>query len=105
MKSNATSLVVIAAGLIMFACLALAGVLMIQPGPESTQRLGLFFGVVGTSVAAFVGLLKAGEAATNTNGSLDQRIEDGVHRALAGRRTTDAPLRSEVGPEPVDTIR
>lgn len=68
---------------------ALAGVLLIQPGPESTQRLGLFFGVVGTAVAAVVALIKSDQAAHNTNGSLDERIEQALLRAQNTRRKSD----------------
>jgi hypothetical protein len=91
MKGNTSTLAVIG-GLAVFGFLALAAVLMVSPGPESTQRLGLFFAVVASAVAALVALLKSDQAATQTNGTLDQRIEDGVHRALAGRRSTDGSI-------------
>src|SRR4051812_27384416 len=90
MKNPPTTLVVVG-GLVVFGLMSLAAVLLVTPGPESTQRLGLFFAVVASTVAALVAMLKASEAATQTNGTLDGRIEDGVHRALAGRRATDSP--------------
>lgn len=68
---------------------ALAGAMLIHPGPESNQRLALFFGVVGTAVAAVVTLIKSDQAAHNTNGSLDARIESALLRAQATRRNTD----------------
>jgi hypothetical protein len=74
---------------------ALAGVLLVQPGPESTQRLGLFFGVVGTAVAAVVAVLRSDQAATNTNGKLDARIQAAVHRANDARRRGEAPATPE----------
>ena len=93
------------AALIVFGLFALAGVLLVQPGPESSARLALLFGVIGTVVAALVAVLRSDQAATSsaqaasqTNGSLDARIEEGVHRALNARaasapadRSTDPP--------------
>ena len=77
--------------------LAGLAVLLVQSGPESTQRLGLFFGVVGTVVAALIGMLRADQGATQTNGKLDARIEAGVHRAMAARRAGDEPrTRDEI---------
>ena len=73
-------------GLTVALLLALAGVLLIQPGTEATQRLGLFFGVLGTVVAALIGMLRADQGAKQTNGSLDERIEAAVFRAQLARR-------------------
>jgi hypothetical protein len=70
---------------------ALMGVLLVAPGSESTYRLGLLFGVIGTAIAAVVGMLKADQSATQTNGKLDQRIEYAVHTALDKRRRGDPP--------------
>lgn len=78
-------------GLLAFGLLALAGVLLISSGEESTYRLGLFFGVIGTGVAALVAALKADQAATQTNGQLDKRIQAAVHRANNARRRGDDP--------------
>lgn len=93
MKNNSNATIVV--GLIVLTLFALAGVLLVTPGPESTQRLGLLFGVIGTGLAAFVGLLKSDQAATNTNGKLDARIEAGVHRAMSARRRGDEPATAE----------
>lgn len=90
-----TSPLAVYATLAVFGLFALAGVLFIQPGPESTQRLALLFGLLGTAVAALVAALKAGEAAVNTNGKLDARIEAAVHRANAARRRGEEPLTPE----------
>lgn len=97
MKTAPYSTLVVVGGLIVFACLALAAVLLIAPGPESSQRLALFFGVIGSTVAALVAALRADQSQKQTNGTLDQRIEDGVHRALAGRRSTDRVESPTVG--------
>jgi predicted cobalt transporter CbtA len=90
MFQNQSTGIVIAA-IVALVAFALAGLLLIPTGSESTYRLGLLFGIIGTAVAAFVGMLKAGQAASNTNGKLDARIEAGVHRAMAARRRGDEP--------------
>ncbi len=87
-NTNFSNVAIIAA-LLAFGALALAGVLLVSPGDEATQRLGLLFGVIGTAVAALVALLRADQAAKNTNGSLDARIESAVFRANATRRKSD----------------
>ena len=89
------STIALVAALIVFGLMALAGVLLVQVGEESLQRLGLLFGVIGTAVAALVALLKADQAATNTNGNLDARIQAAVHRANAARRAGDLPADPE----------
>lgn len=81
--------------LVALAFFALAGVLFIQPGPESQYRLGLLFGVIGVGVTGIVAMLRADQSATNTNGKLDARIQAAVHRANAARRRGDAPLSPE----------
>lgn len=86
---------VLVAGITVLTLFGLAAVLFIQPGPESTQRLALFFGALGTGLAAFVAMLKAGQAAGNTNGKLDARIEAAVHRAQNARRRGDPPATPE----------
>lgn len=68
---------------------ALAAVLLIPAGPEANQRLGLFFGALGVGIAAVVGLIKADQAAHNTNGALDGRIEAALLRAQSSRRRSD----------------
>jgi hypothetical protein len=93
LKDQAPS--VIAAAVLVLVLFALAGVLLVPPGPESTQRLGLLFGVIGTAVAAFVAMLKSAQAAANTNGKLDARIEAAVHRANAARRRGDEPKTAD----------
>lgn len=80
-------------GLIALTAFALGAVLMIAPGPESTQRLALFFGLVGTGAAALVALLRADQAQSQTNGALDDRIEAAVYRAQAVRRREIAEQR------------
>lgn len=86
---------VIIAGVLVLSLFGLAAVLFVAPGPESTQRLALLFGAIGTGIAAFVAMLKAGQSATNTNGKLDARIEAGVHRAMSARRRGDEPATAD----------
>ena len=81
--------------LIILVGFALAGILLIQPGAESDKRLALFFGVLATAVGVVAAVLKADQAAQNTNGKLDARIEAAVHRANAARRRGDEPLTPE----------
>ena len=90
MNGNGPSPLVLAT-MVAFGLLALAGVVLVSAGPESTQRLGLLFGILGVGITALAALVKAGQAAQNTNGKLDDRIEAGVHRALAARRRGDEP--------------
>lgn len=80
------------AGAVAIAAFATAAVLFTSPGPESLQRLGLLFALLGVMAPAILGALKAGEAAVNTNGKLDARIEAAVHRANAARRNGDEPM-------------
>ena len=74
-------------------CLALAGLILIAPG--ANDRVALFFGILGIALPALLGQLKADQAAGNTNGSLDARIEAGVHRAMSARRRGDTPATAE----------
>jgi len=87
------------AALVAFALLALVGVILVQQGPESTSRLGLFFGVVGAGVAATAAALKSEQAANRLNGSLDRRIREAVRLAMAERRFDDPTLED---PEPIE---
>lgn len=105
MNQNPSPLVL--ATMVAFGCLALLGVVLVQSGPESTQRLGLLFGILATGVAALAALVKAGQSASNTNGKLDQRIEAAVHRANAARRRGDEPATAadiEAGRSPVRAV-
>lgn len=87
MTTSASKIAALSA-LVAFGLLALAGTMMVT-GPDSMQRLALLFGILGTGVATLVAMLKADQAATQTNGSLDDRIQAAVHRAQAARRSTD----------------
>jgi hypothetical protein len=77
--------------LAVFGFFALAGVLLISPGAESTQRLGLLFGIIGTAVATLVAAIRSDQAAGRLNGELDARIQAAVHRANDARRVGDRP--------------
>lgn len=88
---NASGLAIWAVLIILIA-FGLAGVLLIQPGPEADKRLALFFGVLGTGVGIIATVIKADQAASNTNGKLDARIEAAVMRANNARRRGDTPL-------------
>jgi len=91
MNGTKLSTLGIVGGLTAIVAFALAAVLFIQPGPESSQRLGLFFGMVGVVITTLVGMLRSDQAAKQTNGSLDARIQAGVHRAMNARRAGDDP--------------
>lgn len=95
------STLAIVGGLTVFGFLALAAVLLVTPGPEATQRLGLFFGVVGTVIAALITMARADQSRTQTNGSLDDRIHTAttaaVADALAARRSDDPPAARDGG--------
>lgn len=106
-KSESSTLAIVGA-LVAFGCLAVAGVLLLAPGPDSQTRLAAIVGIAGVAIPGLLALLRSDQTASNTNGSLDQRIEDGVHRALAGRRATDVPpARStrEVAPVTLAVLR
>lgn len=87
MEDAKFSKVAIAGGLTVAMCLSLAAILLLADTDHDAERLGLFFGVVGTVVAALIGMMRADQGAKQTNGSLDARIEAGVHRAMARRRS------------------
>lgn len=89
MRSSQTVLV---AGIVVCLAYATAAVLWVSPGDEALQRLAMLFALLGTTVAAMAAAMKSGEAASNTNGKLDARIEAAVHRANAARRRGDEPL-------------
>lgn len=95
-----TSPVVIVGGLLVIVAFALAAILLVAPGPEATQRLGLFFAIVGTTVASLVAALKSSQAASNTNGSLDNRIEAAVFRAQNVRRREVRGEQAQAAPTP-----
>lgn len=90
MRNNLSTLGVVG-GLTAALLFALAAVLFVAEGPESTQRLGLFFGVLGIAITALVGMLRSDQAAKQTNGSLDDRIRAGVFQAMNARRAGDDP--------------
>lgn len=91
---NASSLAIWAVLLILVG-FGFAAILLVQPGDESIQRLGLFFGIIATGIGIIATVLRADQAAQNTNGKLDARIESAVHRANAARRNGDEPLTSD----------
>lgn len=88
--------------LVVLVLFALGGTILIQPGPESTQRLGLFFGVVGTAVAAIVTMIRSDQSAKQTNGSLDDRIRLAVYQAMDTRRKGDSPAPGVPAAAPAD---
>jgi len=85
------SYLAVVAGLTSFGMMALAAVILVAQGPESMQRLALFFGLVGLVIPALLAMLRSDQAASNTNGKLDARIQAAVHRANAARRAGDEP--------------
>jgi hypothetical protein len=79
------------AALVALSLIGLAAVLFVSEGSESTQRLAMLFGIIGTGVASLVSLIRSDQSASQTNGSLDARIQAGVHRAMAARRRGEDP--------------
>jgi hypothetical protein len=71
-------------------CLGIAAAMLIAP--EANDRLALVFGMIGLALPVFLGNLKADQAASNTNGKLDARIQAAVHRAQNARRRGERPL-------------
>lgn len=77
--------------LVALSLIGLAAVLFVAEGGESMQRLAFLFGILGTGVAAVVGMLRSDQSKQQTNGGLDARIQAAVHRANAARRAGDNP--------------
>lgn len=77
-------------GVIALVSLGIAAAILIAP--ERDDRLALVFGLIGIALPALIANLKADQAASNTNGKLDARIEAAVHRAQSARRRGDEPL-------------
>jgi len=98
MNQKASPLIIVM-GMIVIAAFALAAILFVDPGPEANERLGLFFALIGTAVAALVGALRADQTKQQTNGSLDARIQDAVYRANAVRRESDITPPEAANPE------
>lgn len=71
----------IVGGLTAVCLFALAAILFVAPSEESMQRLGLFFGMIGVVITTLVGMLRSDQAAKQTNGSLDARIQTAVRNA------------------------
>lgn len=87
MKSSTTGLASIA-GLVVVVLISLAAVTMVA-GEDALQRLGLFFGVAGASVAALVAAVRADAAAKSLH-DVDGRLEDAIRRTNRDRRFSDA---------------
>ncbi len=98
-----TNTLVIVGAIVAIVCLGLAAVLFLAEGSEATNRLALFFGLIGIVVPSLLALLKSSQAAANTNGSLDARIREGVHEALNERMTglSHTPEATMTPPAPV----
>jgi hypothetical protein len=79
----------IVGALVVLVLFGLAAILFVADGTAATERLGLFFALIGTVVAGLLASLRADQAANQTNGSLDGRVKDAVSAALAERRSTD----------------
>lgn len=98
------SRVAIIGALVSLSAFALAAVLFIAESNAATERLGLFFALMGTIVAALIGALRADAAAVSTNpsstiatalnGAFDQRVRNAVRAVTAEAAPT--------APEPVD---
>lgn len=79
---------VIVAGLVAVAGLATASVLWAS-GDEALERLALLFAVFASIIPGLIAALRSDQAAAQTNGSLDGRIQNAVQDALMARRSTD----------------
>jgi hypothetical protein len=95
-----TNTVVAIVGVIALCLFGLAGILFTGDTDSALQRLGLLFAMLGTGLTGLLAYLKAAEAASNTNGKLDMRIEAAVHRAQNARRRGDPPQT----PDEIDGI-
>jgi hypothetical protein len=98
------SVLAITGGLTAFGFLALAAVILVQPGPESTTRLGLFFGIASIVVTSLVAMLRSDQSQRQTNGDLDHRIKMAVLASLGERRRTDRTPTPD-DPNPNDPLR
>jgi hypothetical protein len=83
-----TGLALIAA-IVALLLIAGAAVLLAAGGDPFQQRVVIFLGLIGTTVASLVALLRSDQAASRLNGGLDDRIQLAVLRAHAERRATD----------------
>lgn len=79
----------IVGGLTAFGCMALAAIILVGDTQDAMQRIGLFFGFIGIVIPTLLGMLRSDQAAKQTNGSLDERIEAALLRAQSARRRTD----------------
>jgi len=85
------SRIAIVGALVALVAFGLAAILFVADGTAATERLGLFFALVGTVVAGLIAVLRADQAATQTNGTLDTRIAEAVAAAMESRRSSDSP--------------
>lgn len=76
------------AALVAIAAFSTAAVLFVA-GDAALQRLGLLFAVFGLMIPGLVGALRSDQAATQTNGGLDARIQTGVETALKAHRAAE----------------
>jgi hypothetical protein len=94
---NITSTAAIAA-LVCIVGMVTAAVLL-ATGDTSLDRLAVLVAVVASIVPGLIGLLRADQAAAQTNGSLDARIGDAVQEALKIRRHTDRAVVTSPTPD------
>lgn len=80
------SILAVIGGLTAFGLMALAAIILVADTPDSMNRLALFFALTSTVIAALIGAMRSDQAAKQTNGTLDDRIESAVLRAQATRR-------------------
>lgn len=82
----------VVAALVMFAT---AAVILTTDTDAGTARLGLLFALIGTVIPVLLASVKSDQAATQTNGSMDERIHKQVTAALADRAEAVAQGRTE----------
>jgi hypothetical protein len=100
-RPPAPTAIAIVAAIIALVLIAAGALIFIGDGDPQQQRVMLFMGMVATTVAALVALLRSDQAATRLNGGFEDRVRRIVLEAHADRRSGDPgsgapddPLRS-----------
>lgn len=94
----------LAAALVSVVALSVAAALFVT-GDRELEKLGFVAGVVGLVVPSIAAALKASQAADQTNGNLDARVEAAVGRVVGNRRAGDRVVVHETRrPDGVELI-
>jgi hypothetical protein len=92
--------VAIVGALVAIVLMATAAV-MFTTGDQALERLGILVAVIASVVPGLISSLRSDQAASQTNGTLDQRISDAVQAALKVRRHSDEAVITT--PTPAET--